>query len=108
MRSGKLRHLLTIQKPSVTQDERGENVTTWTELAAVWGQLTPVSGKEMRTADQVVAETTHTARLRYTPGLTLDTTYRLRYCDRVFAITAPPRNVGELNRELILDLKEHS
>lgn len=108
MRSGKLRHLLTIEKPSVTQDGRGENVTTWTEVARLHGELKPLSGRESRAADQVVSEATHRARFRYTPGLSIDSTQRLTHNGRTFEITAPPRNIDERNRELILDLKEHS
>lgn len=107
MRSGKLRHRLTIEKPTHTEGERGERVTTWTPVVEVWADLAPASTKERQAADQIVEELTHTARMRFLPGVTITGEHRATYRGRVFEFVGPPRNVGERDRELILDLKEH-
>lgn len=72
MQTGRLRERLTIQQQSVTRDASGEQLIAWTEVATVWGQVTPGASNErfLASAGQRVAEVTHTARIRYRAGIT--------------------------------------
>lgn len=44
MRSGKLKRRITIQRPTVTQDDYGGNVTTYTTLSTEWAKVTRLGG----------------------------------------------------------------
>ncbi|HMR01767.1 MAG TPA: phage head closure protein [Candidatus Competibacter phosphatis] len=72
MQTGRLRERLTIQQETVTRDDSGEELKSWSTLATVWGQVTPGASSErfLASAGQRVAEVTHTARIRYRTGIT--------------------------------------
>jgi len=66
MQAGKLRHRVTIQQKSVTQNSYGEEIVTWAELATVWASVEDLSGREFYEARQVpAAEVTTRVRIRY-------------------------------------------
>ena len=46
MRAGQLRHRISIQTPTETQDDAGAIVTTWTEIVETWAAVEPSSGSE--------------------------------------------------------------
>lgn len=66
MRAGRLDRKLDVQRKSVTLDDFGQEVETWTNLsarrAASYG---PVKGEERFTADQFVAREQIEFRIRY-------------------------------------------
>jgi SPP1 family predicted phage head-tail adaptor len=69
MNAGQLRHRVTIQARTQTQDASGDPVTSWTTLATVWGAVEPIRGREATFAgDQVLGETDTRVRLRYSPA----------------------------------------
>lgn len=51
MRGGTLNNLVTIQQLTAGQDEIGQPVTTWTNLATVWADIRNLSGSESIKAD---------------------------------------------------------
>lgn len=51
MQSGLLRKRLTIQQRSTSQDDYGQQLTSWTDFATVWGEVVPSSGRENISAE---------------------------------------------------------
>ncbi len=86
MRIGELRHRVTIQQKSVTQDTYGAAVETWTALAMVWASVEPLQGKEYFSSQQMVAQVDHRIRIRYRAGIT--PAMRLVWGSRTFDIQA--------------------
>jgi SPP1 family predicted phage head-tail adaptor len=70
MEPGKLRHRISIEAPTLTQNGYGEPVETWAEYAAVWAAREDLAGREAFLAQQVRAEITTRFRLRFLPGVT--------------------------------------
>ena len=46
VKAGRLRHRLTIQTHTVSQDGFGEPDKTWSDLATVWADVRPLRGRE--------------------------------------------------------------
>lgn len=65
MRAGPLRNLVTIQRPATGQDDIGQPVTTWTDVATVWANIAHKSGLETIKADAPVSEVQASIRIRY-------------------------------------------
>ncbi len=99
------RQLVTIDRPVVDQNERGEDVTAWSRVAPVWADLKQLAGREREAAMQVSAETTWRAYIRYAPGLIIEPEYRLMYGSRVFSIVSVT-DLNEAHQVIQIDLKE--
>ena len=97
MRIGPLRHRVTIQQLSKSQNGMGEEEPGWTNFATRWASIEPISGREYFAAQQINAEVTHRVRMRYLPGM--ESTMRLLYGGRIFNITALI-NADERNQTL--------
>ena len=65
MNIGKLRHRITLQKQVNTVNDYGGAVTTWKNVATVWADVRPLSGREYFSAQQVQSEVTTQIWLRY-------------------------------------------
>ena len=66
--AGRLRKRITIQKRAPTApNEFGEAVPLWGDLCMVWGEVTPLSGRELYAAQQIVPEVSHRVDIRH-PG----------------------------------------
>ncbi|MEZ5945214.1 MAG: phage head closure protein [Planctomycetaceae bacterium] len=102
MRAGLLRHPLTIQNRSVTRDDTGQELESWSDVATVWGRVEPLSGSERKHGAAIEAETTHRVTLRYT---TLSAADRLKLGERVLQIINI-LNTDERNIELVVMCKE--
>lgn len=70
MRAGKLRHQITINTVTTTQNEHGEDVPTPVAFATVWADVHQLNGTELWRAQQVNSVATHRVMLRYLPGVT--------------------------------------
>jgi SPP1 family predicted phage head-tail adaptor len=44
--AGSLRHRVTIQQLTISQDAFGGIVEAWTDLKTVWADISPLSGRE--------------------------------------------------------------
>lgn len=53
MRAGELRHRVTIQQKTITQDTYGAEVETWAAVTTVWAKIEDLSGREYFAAQQV-------------------------------------------------------
>lgn len=69
MRAGPLRHRVTIQDKSVTQNEYGEEVITWTELVTLWASVEPLRGREFIEVTQWQADVSTRIRTRFYSGV---------------------------------------
>jgi SPP1 family predicted phage head-tail adaptor len=65
MKAGPLDRRLTIQHKTVTQNEFGEEVETWADLATVWCEMRDVSDGERVAAAEVAATITTRFRIRH-------------------------------------------
>lgn len=51
VKSGDLRHRVSLQRNVITQDPvTGETVSSWLEVAKVWAAILPASGREFLAA----------------------------------------------------------
>ncbi len=67
---GRARKRVTIQRIAITKNSVGEAVKTPHNVARVWAGITPLMGRELVTAQQYHAETTHLIEIRFRTGIT--------------------------------------
>lgn len=82
--AGRLRLRLVLEVPEESQSPAGEVAITYRAVDERWGEVTPLSGRELDEARAVVARVTHRVRLRRVGGLVHRA--RLRLGDRVFGV----------------------
>lgn len=102
MRSGALRHRLTIQQVTETRDSLGGVMESWAQFAVVYGTIEPLSGRERFLAAQTQAEATYRSRIRWISGLTAK--MRISFNEKIYHITYIADDGRR--RELVLDLVE--
>lgn len=108
VRSGTLRKRLTFQTRTQEQDSLGQQENAWTDAFTCWGEIAPLSGRELLAAAAVQAALTHTVTVRYRPELANPravAAMRIRYGTRVFNIHAS-MNEDERNRLVTLSVEE--
>ena len=103
MRAGKLRHKITIQDYTESQNSYGEVTKTWSDYATVWASIEPVRGREFWDSKQINAEITAKITIRYLAGVTPK--MRIKYGARIFEIISVI-NPEERNKDLQLMVKE--
>ena len=103
MRAGRMRHRLTIQTVTETQNAVGELTRVWAEAVTVWGQVRPLSGKETLTGEQITADVSHRVFVRYNENIAA--TARILWGTRVFENNAV-LNADEIDRSMELLCKE--
>lgn len=104
IRAGTLRRRLVIEQRSTSQDTAGEPVATWTTVATVWGDIAPISGRELLTAQAINTEISHQITIRYQAALAdskIMAGRRISYGGRYFNIHAV-MNEDERNRVLMI------
>ena len=70
MKAGRLNRRVTIQQKSVARDALGAEVITWVDVATVWAEVSPYSGREFVALRQAQDEITTRITIRYRPGIT--------------------------------------
>lgn len=103
MEIGKLRHRITLQQQMNTQNDYGAFVTTWQDIANVWAEIKPISGREHFSAQQVQSEVTAQVWIRYREGI--EPTMRLEHNNKHYEIISVLNYQG-LNKTLQLMCKE--
>ena len=104
MRAGQLRHRVTLQqKGSVTQNEFGEEVISWTTVDIVWASVEPLRGREFIQAKQEQAMIDTKIRMRHRDGVT--PVLRAVWNGRVYDILSVVRP-EERQREIELMCRE--
>jgi len=72
MQSGKFQHLITIESPTPTQSDGGDDVLTWAALpgfSRIFGEVLPDRAGEFFAAKQIQATRNAMIRLYYQPGI---------------------------------------
>jgi len=80
MRAGNLRHLVDIEQNVISVDANGDRSEAWSSIHQCWASIETGNGREFFAARQVMADLTHTIRLRFVTGLT--PAMRVRYTDQ--------------------------
>lgn len=70
MLAHRLRYRITIQQQSATQDAFGEPVRTWTDVASVWAEILPLTGKELFAAQANQSQVDSKIVIRHRTGIT--------------------------------------
>lgn len=101
MRAGKLRHLVTINRYTPTTSAvTGEKLAGYTAATPqVWAEIVPLSGRELLNAQQIVTDSTHQIRMRYTANVSHRD--QILFNGRTFEIDAM-NNTDERNIELVM------
>jgi len=94
--AGRLRHRLFLQRAATADDGSGGFTTAWVELAAFWGAIETISGRETAGSDAVKAEATHRIVIRYRDDV--GPAKRLRFYARVFEIISAADPDGRRRR----------
>lgn len=90
MRNGQYRHLISLQRPTDTNDSFGQPVHAWNEITKVWSNISPPSLKTVRGASEAVVDGAviglDTVIFTMRPRTDLDTTCRIVYGTTVYDI----------------------
>ena len=104
MKSGKLRHRITLQQPNHTRSETGDVTTTWSTFATPWAAVVPLAGRDFYNAKAINSDITHRVEMRYMDGVL--PTMRVLHEGRVLELVSPPININERDREIHLMCRE--
>lgn len=95
VRAGQLRHRLAFKSLSQVQNETGEAIDTFTLYATLWGSVSPMTGRELENAQQIIGEKTHMVKIRYNSSVAI--TDRFTFDSRTFEVVhildADERNI---------------
>jgi len=72
MQSGKFQHLITIESPTPSQTDGGDDVQTWTPVPGftrIFGEVLPDRAGEFFAAKQIQATRNALVRMYYQPGV---------------------------------------
>ncbi len=98
--AGELRHRITIRKPSVTQDDIGNEIVSWGDFVKTWAAAQNLHGSEYFAAAARQAEKTVKFKIRYVRGI--DTTMRIVFRDKEYDI----KSVDDITyRGIFLEIK---
>lgn len=71
MRAGEMDRLVTLQRFTTTEDEYGERIEIWTNLATVFAEARQQGGREYLAAATTLAEVRVVFFLRWFPDITV-------------------------------------
>jgi len=103
MNRGKFRHRIFCDEPMTTQDANGEEVVSFPAYLSfrVWSQIEPLTGRELLTGRQTLAEGTTRIRIFWsTRAERINAKWRLRHGNTVYNIAGPPMHI-EMARRVI-------
>lgn len=92
MQAGRFNRRCTLQAPGTTQDELGQPIPGWTDVATLWADIRMKSGLESIKAGAPVSVVQASIRVRYRAGITAG--MRLVHNLQAFNITAVLPDVG--------------
>ena len=70
MQAGRLNRRCTLQAPGTMQDELGQPIPGWTDVATLWADIRMKSGLESIKAGAPVSVVQASIRVRYRAGIT--------------------------------------
>lgn len=105
---GRMRHRVMLQQRSGALDAFGQPVNSWLDVAEIWADIRPVSGREQLRKFVPGWELTHTVLIRYDKRfmpLSSLVVWRLVFDNRIFSISSA-LNFDERKRVVILECIE--
>ncbi len=103
MNVGLLTERVTLDEPSITRNEYGEEVHTWSTRMQVWAHVAPITGREALAANQPIATIDTRITTHYTDALeAVDARWRARHRGIVYQLVAPPVNRDMRNESIEL------
>lgn len=96
MKAGKLKHRITIQKKTSSKTSTGSIKIKWEDVCKVWASFEPSSVKEFLASQSIKSEVIAKIIIRYNKNLSIDSTMRVLYRDKVYNIVGvlPDLNCG--------------
>lgn len=94
-----MRHRITIQRPAITEDNIGNQITTWSDVATVWAKAESLSGREYWAAAQTQSEKSVRFTIRFRADI--KTEMRVAYGTRILNIQSAI-DPEERKRHLVL------
>lgn len=82
----RLKKRITLETVTLSQDDSGGEIQTWSTFASVWASLDPKFVKEVSFAQRIEPRTDHEIIFRYQAGVTAK--MRVKYGTRYFEIKA--------------------
>lgn len=82
MMAGKLRHLITVQRATKTQNSYGEDSSSWADLGTYPAWVYSLQGRELESMQQTWAEAKFGISMRYQPEVTFRAEDRIYYIDQ--------------------------
>ena len=109
MKAGMLRHRVTVETPTVTQNYHGESVVTWSSFAVrVPAHVEQLSGRALLNAQQIQPDISLAVTMRYISSVTAD--MRIKWHDgttnRTLNLVGPPINPDGKRIELVMNCTE--
>lgn len=102
MNIGKMRQRITFQRQADEKDRAGGYTDDWIDVATVWAQISPISGKEYFTQMREIM-ISHKIYCRYRPGI--NPRMRIVFQKRIFRIISVI-NWNERNEGLTIMCEE--
>ena len=106
MRTGRLRHVVNLERVVVTTNDWGQQVETWAAYATVWAGIEPLFGREFIAAQQETGTVQIRIIIRYRDDVLA--TDRVSHAGKIYALTSPPINPDLRRRELQLMCQEQA
>jgi SPP1 family predicted phage head-tail adaptor len=100
--AGALSEYITLERPEVTADSAGGEVTVWREAAKVWAQVKPLSAREQAAVPQITGIAVYTYTIRALPDV--DDTWRIRHDGQILEIKGVLRFLPDMI-QLMAELK---
>ncbi len=110
MHANECRHTIQIQKKSVSLDDYGQQVNTWTTFVTTKASIRPAKAQERMQGSQMTASLTHTIATRYQAVLGAPiamAAMRILFNGRVINILSA-RILEEKNQWIVFDCVEGS
>lgn len=108
MRASTLRHRVTIQERQATADALGQPSAYWVDVATVWAEVNPLSGRELLLAQAAHTQINGTVTIRFQRQFSDPVAMaarRIVYNGRYLNITAS-RDVDEVHQYIELSYQE--
>jgi SPP1 family predicted phage head-tail adaptor len=83
MRSGDLRHKITIQERTATADGMGGETLVWSDLYPCRASIWPISAKESIDADKLELKVDHRIRIRHPRMMNITADMRIKWLDHI-------------------------
>lgn len=97
MKAGPLRDRITVQDKSIVQDESGQPLTTWTDVAFLWANVVYTSGLSAISSGMDTSNVKASIRIRYRAGI--DAGMRVMFGATIFSIEGvlPHKSTGMID-----------